>query len=97
MEGYLDEEVVDFCTKYMQQQPIGVPLSKHEGMIAGEGSASVGHHPPRDLVDKAHFTVLHHMTEVHPFIASRENRGVFESFNREDHQGTRQGVHKMVR
>ena len=74
MEGYLDEEVVDFCTEYMQQQPIGVPLSKHEGRLAGEGSACVGHHPPRDLVDKAHFTVLHYMTEVHPFIVEHKEK-----------------------
>ena len=74
VEGYLDEEVIDFCTEYMQQQPIGVPLSKHEGRLAGEGSASVGHHPPRDLIDKAHFTVLHHTTEVHPFIAEHREK-----------------------
>ena len=32
IEGYATEEVIEFCVDYMAQvEPIGVPLSRHEG------------------------------------------------------------------
>ena len=34
----------------------------------------MGHHPPPDLIHKAHFTVLQHMTEVHPFIVEHRRK-----------------------
>ena len=35
VQGYVSQEVVEFCMEYMKQQPIGVPLSRHEGRLAG--------------------------------------------------------------
>ena len=58
----------------MQQQPLGVSLSKHEGRLARVGSASVSHHPPREMVHKAHLTLLNHMTMIHPYIAKHRRK-----------------------
>ncbi|XP_052134047.1 uncharacterized protein LOC127752685 [Oryza glaberrima] len=41
VEGYATEEVVEFCIDYMDLQPIGVPLSRHEGRMLGKGT--LGH------------------------------------------------------
>ena len=59
LQGYTAEEVVKFCTEYMKLRPIGVPLSRHEGRLAGKpvlaGSQFCA---PRDMADQAHLTVL---------------------------------------
>ena len=59
LKGYTAEEVVEFCTEYMKQIPIGLPLSCHEGrlegkpVLAGMQMAALG-----ELAEKAHLTVL---------------------------------------
>jgi hypothetical protein len=66
VEGYAAEEVVEFCVDYMEsKQPIGVPLSRHEGRLDGVGTIGkktiTADQPSHDL---AHFTVLQHTTAV---------------------------------
>ena len=36
LQGYTAAEVVEFCTEYMKQRPIGLPLSLHEGRLKGK-------------------------------------------------------------
>src|ERR1041385_2454888 len=49
----------------MKQQPIGVPLSRHEGRLAGypvlKGTPC---HSSSSMVDEAHLTVLHHTSRL---------------------------------
>ena len=59
LQGYTAEEVVEFCTEYMKQRPIGLPLSRHEGRLKGKPVlAGTQMAPPRELAEKAHLTVL---------------------------------------
>nr|AAX95013.1 transposon protein, putative, CACTA, En/Spm sub-class [Oryza sativa Japonica Group]ABA95448.1 transposon protein, putative, CACTA, En/Spm sub-class [Oryza sativa Japonica Group] len=68
IESYTTEEVIDFCVDYMSEtSSIGLPRSHHEGRLDGVGI--VGRkivRLDRKVYDKAHFTVLQHMTEVVP-------------------------------
>ena len=70
IEGYATEEVIEFCVDYMAQvEPIGVPLSRHEGRLDGIGT--IGRKsitPDLDTYAQAHFMVLQHMTQVSPYI-----------------------------
>jgi hypothetical protein len=59
LQGYTAEEVVEFCTEYMKQRPIGLPLSHHEGrldgkpVLAGTQVCAIG-----DQTNQAHLMVL---------------------------------------
>ena len=104
VEGYTAEETAKFCTEYMQQQPLGAPILKHEGRLARVGSASVSHHPPREMVDKAHLTVLNHMTVVHPYIAKHRRKlhadfpgASDEKITKEHNKNSQNGWRKNVR
>ncbi|GKD50571.1 transposon protein, partial [Tanacetum coccineum] len=70
IQGYVTEEVIEFCTDYMKDVPsIGVPQSRHEGRLQGVGTIGRNMEPPnRDDLYRAHFTVLEHMTCVAPYI-----------------------------
>ena len=66
----------------MKQQPIGVPLSRHEGRLAGHlVLKGTQFHPTCVMMDQAHLTVLHHTTllsayedEHLEFIKNRDHR-----------------------
>ena len=71
---------------------IGLPRSLHEGRLDGVGT--VGRKTvrlDRKVYDKAHFTVLQHMTEVVPYVDEhlavlrQENPGRSESWVRNKH------------
>nr|CAH66080.1 H0215E01.8 [Oryza sativa] len=68
IESYTTEEAIEFCVDYMSEtSSIGLPRSHHEGRLDGVGT--VGRKTirlDRKVYDKAHFTVLQHMTEVVP-------------------------------
>ncbi|KAJ9560349.1 hypothetical protein OSB04_005509 [Centaurea solstitialis] len=70
IEGYLSEEVIDFCTDYLNGvNNIGVPRSRHEGRLGGVGTIGFKKIvPDRDQLQQAHFFVLQNMTVVAPFI-----------------------------
>ena len=60
-KGYGTEEVIEFCTDYIDElKPIGVPLSRYEGRLAGKGTLGKKVMICSDhvLFDRAHFTVL---------------------------------------
>ncbi|XP_074356761.1 uncharacterized protein LOC141696532 [Apium graveolens] len=70
VEGYSVEETIEFCTNYLAStDPIGIPRSRHEGRLDGQGT--VGHKmitPGAEMLDRAHLFVLQHMTEVNPYL-----------------------------
>ncbi|KAL8157781.1 hypothetical protein AgCh_002474 [Apium graveolens] len=69
-EGYSVEETIEFCTDYLAStDPVGIPRSRHEGRLDGQGT--VGHKmitPGAKMFDRAHLFVLQHMTEVNPYL-----------------------------
>ncbi|XP_074377749.1 uncharacterized protein LOC141719270 [Apium graveolens] len=64
VEGYSVEETIEFCTDYLAStDPVGIPRSRHEGRIDGQGT--VGHKmitPGAEMHDRAHLFILQHMT-----------------------------------
>ncbi|KAL8099331.1 hypothetical protein AgCh_031838 [Apium graveolens] len=70
VEGYSVEETIEFCTDYLAStDPVGIPRSRHEGRLEGQGT--LGHKmicPSGEMLNRAHLFVLQHMTEVHPFL-----------------------------
>ena len=70
IEGYVTEEVVEFCIDYMARlDPIGVPRSVHEGKLSGFGTAGkIKIIPTATEYCQAHFTVLKHTNDVTPYM-----------------------------
>ena len=70
IQGTISEEVGNFVAEYLASaEAIGLPVSRHEGMLEGEGT--IGSNlisPPIDMRLKAHLFVLHHIAEVHPYL-----------------------------
>ncbi|XP_074374712.1 uncharacterized protein LOC141715129 [Apium graveolens] len=70
VEGYSVEETIEFCTDYLAStDPVGIPRSRHEGRLDGQGT--VGHKmitPGAEMLGRAHLFVLQHMTEVNPYL-----------------------------
>nr|ABA97662.1 transposon protein, putative, CACTA, En/Spm sub-class [Oryza sativa Japonica Group] len=70
-KGYGTEEAIEFCVEFIEDlRPIGVPESRHEGRLRGEGT--LGRKAimtvDNNLFRKAHFTVLQHSSLVAPYI-----------------------------
>jgi hypothetical protein len=69
VRGYETIEAVEWAMDYMDpQNPIGVPLSQHEGRLSGVGTMgkrSVT--PDADAFEKAHFTVIQQLHLITPF------------------------------
>ncbi|GJY70799.1 uncharacterized protein Tco_0474502 [Tanacetum coccineum] len=87
VEGYVSEEVVSFCTSYIDGIPdIGVPESRHEGRLEGKGTIGRNNVTPNyDDLEQAHFTVLQNMTSIAPYI--HEHMSLLKRNN------SRQGLH----
>ncbi|GKB05916.1 ulp1 protease family, C-terminal catalytic domain-containing protein [Tanacetum coccineum] len=70
VQGYAAEEVVQFCTNYMDDvADIGLPQPRHQGRLVGVGT--IGRKdvtPTIDDFEQAHFTVLQNMTCIEPYI-----------------------------
>ncbi|XP_071694472.1 uncharacterized protein [Rutidosis leptorrhynchoides] len=70
VEGYASEEVIEFCTNYMDGfKSVGIPQSRHEGRLSGQ--VTLGHKTGYSNVSdyqEAHFNVLQHTTSIDPFI-----------------------------
>nr|ABA95313.2 transposon protein, putative, CACTA, En/Spm sub-class, expressed [Oryza sativa Japonica Group] len=96
IESYTTEEAIEFCVDYMSEtSSIGLPRSHHEGRLDGVGT--VGRKTirlDRKVYDKAHFTVLQHMTEVVPYVDEhlavirQDNPGRSESWVRNKHMSS---------
>nr|GEW72261.1 hypothetical protein [Tanacetum cinerariifolium] len=70
VEGYVSEEVVSFCTSYIDGIPyIGVPESRHEGRLEGKGTIGCNDVTlNNDDLEQAHFIVLQNMSSIAPYI-----------------------------
>jgi hypothetical protein len=61
IEGYTTEEIIECCADYIKDgRSIGLPVSRHEGRLAGKGTVGRKSFTDRCFkqVDEAHFTVL---------------------------------------
>ncbi|XP_071704872.1 uncharacterized protein [Rutidosis leptorrhynchoides] len=70
VEGNASEEVIEFCTNYMDRfKSAGIPQSQHEGRISGQGTLGrmTGYSNVADY-HEAHFTVLQHTTSIDLYI-----------------------------
>ncbi|XP_071736405.1 uncharacterized protein [Rutidosis leptorrhynchoides] len=70
VEGYASEEVIEFCTNYMDGfKSVGILQSCHEGRLSGQGThrRKTGYSNVSDY-QEAHFTVLQHTTSIDPYI-----------------------------
>ena len=70
MQGTVSEEIGNFVADYIAlAQPIGLPTSRHEGRLNGHGIiGSKRMSPDRDQFLQAHLYVLHHVSDVHPYL-----------------------------
>ena len=70
IRAYAAEEVIEYCTKYLDDlKTVGIPKSRHEGRLHGVGT--IGSKliiPDRTIMALAHFHVLQHLTDVHPYL-----------------------------
>ncbi|XP_071694674.1 uncharacterized protein [Rutidosis leptorrhynchoides] len=70
VEGYASEEVIEFCTNYMDGfKSVRIPQSHHEGRLSVQGTLGrkTGYSNVADY-QEAHFNVLQHTTSIDPFI-----------------------------
>ncbi|XP_071699139.1 uncharacterized protein [Rutidosis leptorrhynchoides] len=82
IEGYASEEVIEFCTNYMDGfKSVGIPQSRHEGRLSGQGTLGrkTGYSNVADY-QEAHFNVLQHTTSIYPFI--QEHMSLLRQQNR---------------
>ncbi|XP_074271359.1 uncharacterized protein LOC141595291 [Silene latifolia] len=70
VEGYIAGEVIGFCKDYLANvQPFGIPKSRHEGRLEGKGTIGAKWVSFNcEELSNAHFHVLQHLTEVHPYL-----------------------------
>ena len=66
-KGYGTEEVIEFCVDYLPDlNPIGLPVSHHEGRLKGKGTLG-------KKFSQANFTVLQNSSKVAPYIDEHMN------------------------
>ncbi|XP_052624819.1 uncharacterized protein LOC128132334 [Lactuca sativa] len=82
VEGYATEEVIEYCTDYLQGvYSIGIPKSQHKGRLVGSGTIRLKKIiPNQEDLQLAHFTILQHMTIIAPYI--NEHKRTLEFSNR---------------
>jgi hypothetical protein len=70
IEGYVTEEVIEFCLDYMERlELVGVPRSVHEGKLTSVGtSGRAKFRPTSTEYNHAHFSVMNHMEEITPYM-----------------------------
>jgi hypothetical protein len=88
-QGYGTEEIIEFCVNFIDDlNPIGVPMSCHEGRLKGKsilGKKSNMYIPESDI-RKENFTVLQNSSLVAPYmdehmnIVRSENPGMSEAW-----------------
>ncbi|XP_071700146.1 uncharacterized protein [Rutidosis leptorrhynchoides] len=82
VEGYVSEEVIDFCNDYLEGvKNIGLPQPRHQGRLQGVGTIGmkvvVG---GINDIRQAHFTVLQHMVSIAPYV--QEHMALLKAKNR---------------
>jgi hypothetical protein len=66
VQGYCTQKAIEWALNYTDQSnPIGVPMSRHEGSLTGKGTiGKKAITPYPNLFRCAHFNVLQHMSIV---------------------------------
>ena len=75
-KGYGTEEVIEFCVDYLPDlNPIGLPVSHHEGRLKGKGTLGkkCNVNIPCSEFSQANFTVLQNSSKVAPYIDEHMN------------------------
>ena len=73
-KGYGTEEVIEFCIDFIDDlNPIGVPMSRHEGRLKGTLGKKSNMQIPESEIRKANFTVLQNSTLVAPYMDEHMN------------------------
>jgi hypothetical protein len=96
VEGYIAEEVIDFCTDFLSDTTtIGLPKSLHEGKVEGKGLQGLQVVPVIHAErNQAHFYILQNLEEVLPYVDEHktllrnQNRGRLESWVQAEHNRT---------
>ena len=81
-KGYGTEEVIEFCVDYLPDlNPIGLPVSHHEGRLKGKGTLEkiCNVNIPCSEFSQANFTVLQNSSKVAPYIDEHMNIILFEN------------------
>ena len=80
--GYGTEEVIEFCVDYLSDlNPIGLPVSHHEGRLKGKGTLEkkCNVNIPCSEFSQANFMVLQNSSKVAPYIDEHMNIIWFEN------------------
>ncbi|XP_074314262.1 uncharacterized protein LOC141649472 [Silene latifolia] len=74
IQGYVAEEELEFLTDYLTDvESIGLPTSRHEGRIEGQGTLGKAIVTiNRDTLDQAHVYILQHMVDVNPYLEKHQ-------------------------
>jgi len=75
-KGYGTEEVIEFCVDFIEDlNPIGLPVSRHEGRLTGKGTLGkkANMKIPECDIRKANITVLQNSTVVAPYMEEHLN------------------------
>jgi hypothetical protein len=95
IEGYTTEEIIECCADYIKDgRSIGLPVSRHEGRLAGKGTVGRKSFTDRGFkqVDEAHFTILKNTQIVGPYIERHKielrenNRDRLEKWVQDEHK-----------
>lgn len=83
-EGWATEEVIEFCIDYMDLNPIGLPVSRHEGRLRGTGTLGLRSFRCNDNTSctQAHFAVLNHSEVAHEYIGMHKAKLLEENPSR---------------
>jgi hypothetical protein len=71
IEAYTTEEILEFYNEYNENgKPIGLLVSHHEGRLFGKGTKGKNtfNDETYKLVSQAHFSLLHQLQIVEPYI-----------------------------
>ena len=75
--GYATEEVIEFCANFIDDiDPIGHPVSRHEGRLKGKGltlGKKANMNIPESKIHKANFIVLQNSSLAAPYMDQHKN------------------------
>ena len=98
-KGYGTEEVIEFCVDFIDDlNPIGVPMSRHEGRLKGKGilGKKSNMHIPESEIRKANFTVLQNSSLVAPYMDEHMNIVQSENLGKSKAWITRHHINNFV-
>jgi hypothetical protein len=75
-KGYGTKEVIEFCVDFIPHlKTIGAPESRYEGRLGGKGTLGkkTTYSMDEHSFNQAHYTALHNLTLVTPYIEEHKN------------------------